>query len=575
MDHRDHKGKKQSQSFNKRRSIKSRKIANRYVQEQEAESVGTSSKKLKLSKDNYEISFDASFGYRIISFSCIFSVLSEVLRCSTCHKPVKFSEASKQGLGFRLVVSCDECAPVYIDSCPKINDKAYEINRRLILAMRLLGIGINGIRKFCAFMDLPHPVYQKSYKNIMDTIHDACKSVCSFSMKTAAQLEKEKTVEEGENRGITVSGDGSWRRRGFSSLFGIFSLIAWYTGKIVDIDIKSKFCKSCSYWNSKEHTAEYKNWRESHEEQCEINHEGSAGKMEVDSATEMFARSQEINEVKYINYVGDGDSKTFKAILEKNPDVLKKECIDHTQKRMGTRLRNLVKKTKGLSGRGKLTGKLIDKLSIYYGLAIRRHCNSIQDMKKAIWATLYHKISTDEKLQHHFCPEGEKSWCSWQSTKTISGDLKNYKHGTPMPIEVFEAVKPIYEELSRDELLTRCLGGYTQNSNESFNSLVWSMAPKNISSGKMVLDTAVFLAVLYFNDGYNGILKVMEQLGITIGEKCYNFCSEANAVRISLSERSLTEEAKTARKDATSSRKDEDQENLHLEGKLYGAGIAD
>lgn len=295
MDHRDHKGKKQSQSFNKRRSIKSRKIANRYVQALEAESVSTSSKKLKLSKDNYEISFDASFGYRIISFSCIFPVLSEVLRCSTCHKRVQFSEANKQGLGFRLVVRCDECAPVYIDSCPKINDKAYEINRRLIFAMRLLGIGINGIRKFCAFMDLPHPVYQKSYKNIMDTIHGVCKSVRSFSTKTAAQLEKEKTVEEGENRGITVSGDGSWRRRGFSSLFGIFSLIAWYTGKIVDIDIKSKFCKSCSYWNSKEHTADYENWKESHEEQCEINHEGSAGKMEVDSATEMFARSQEIN----------------------------------------------------------------------------------------------------------------------------------------------------------------------------------------------------------------------------------------------------------------------------------------
>ena len=33
----------------------------------------------------------------------------------------------------------------------------------------------------------------------------------------------------------------------------------------------------------------------------------------------------------------------------------------------------------------------------------------------------------------------------------------------------FEAVKPVYEELGKDGLLTRCIGGFTQNSNESFN----------------------------------------------------------------------------------------------------------
>lgn len=216
-----------------------------------------------------------------------------------------------------------------------------------------------------------------------------------------------------------------------------------------------------------------------------------------------------------------------------------KECIDHVQKRMGTRLRN-VAKTKKLSGRGKLTGKLIDELTIYYGLAIRRHCNSIEDMKKAIWATLYHKISTNEKPQHHLCPEGPRSWCAWQLRKAITGDEINHEHDPAMSNEVFEGIKPIYKELSSDELLTRCLGGFTQNSNESFNAMVWSMAPKAVSSGKIVLDIAVGLAVIYFNDGYNGIMQVMNQLGITIGLNCYNFCSEADATRIAQSERSLT-----------------------------------
>jgi len=68
---------------------------------------------------------------------------------------VKFTEANKQALGFKIVISCEACEPVYINSCPKINNKAYEVNRRMVLAMRLLGISLNGIKQFCAFMDLP------------------------------------------------------------------------------------------------------------------------------------------------------------------------------------------------------------------------------------------------------------------------------------------------------------------------------------------------------------------------------------------------------------------------------------
>ncbi|XP_018302353.1 uncharacterized protein, partial [Mycetomoellerius zeteki] len=116
---------------------------------------------------------------------------------------------------------------------------------------------------------------------------------------------------------------------------------------------------------------------------------------------------------------------------------------------------------KGLGGKGKLTGKVIDELSIYYGLAIRRNCDSTEEMKNAIWATLDHKMSTDENPQHDRCPKGEDSWCSWQRAKATN-TLDEYQHNSPMRAEVFEAIKPIYERLTSDDLLTRCIGGYTQ-----------------------------------------------------------------------------------------------------------------
>lgn len=76
-------------------------------------------------------------------------------------------------------------------------------------------------------------------------------------------------------------------------------------------EVKSKYCKAYMYWKSKEGTAEYEEWIKSHSEEYQINHEGSAGKMEVDAVVEMFSRSEKLNGVKYCNYIGDGDSKNF------------------------------------------------------------------------------------------------------------------------------------------------------------------------------------------------------------------------------------------------------------------------
>ncbi|KMQ83416.1 hypothetical protein RF55_20114 [Lasius niger] len=215
---------------------------------------------------------------------------------------------------------------------------------------------------------------------------------------------------------------------------------------------------------------------ETHVSQCLANHEGSPGKMEVDVITKMFQRSMENYGLKYVNYIGDGVSKTYTGIVNvapyDNTPVIKMECIGHLQKRMGSRLRECKKKTKGLGGKGKLTEKVIDKLTVYYGLAIRRHCDSVQNMKNAIWATFYHYSSTDTHPQHSKCPSGSNSWCSWQRAST-SDELASFKHDyKALPKDVLDAIKPIYEDLSSDNLLERCVGGFTQNNNESFNQLI-------------------------------------------------------------------------------------------------------
>jgi len=54
-----------------------------------------------------------------------------------------------------------------------------------------------------------------------------------------------------------MSGDGSWKKRGFTSLLGVVTLIGNLTGKVIDLVIKSSICKGCMSWKPKEGTDEY------------------------------------------------------------------------------------------------------------------------------------------------------------------------------------------------------------------------------------------------------------------------------------------------------------------------------
>lgn len=395
------------------RSVKKRnRPLNRYEMEQETASTSAAAKKLK-SREEIVVPITKSFGYRIINFVPVVSAISNVVKCKMCNGDVNFAESHIRGLGFKLVISCDSCEPTSVDASPLINHKAYDINRRIVFAFRLLGIGLNGIEKFCGVMDLPKTIFHSFYDKLIQQIGSAAETVCNRSMENAVEEEQKLTTEIGTGPGLTVSGDGSWHKRGYFSKYGVSAIIGYCSGKVIDMIVKSSYCKMCEYWSKILSKLEFELlWKDFHEETCSANHEGSAKKMEVDGIVEMFSRSIKKYNVRYLNYIGDGDSKTFKGIVDANPyeeKMVKKECIGHVHKRMSPRLRKLKKEQKGLGGKGKLTDKLINQLTVYYGLAIQRCSRSKDEMKKAIWATFKHKSSTDENPQHENCPPGKDS----------------------------------------------------------------------------------------------------------------------------------------------------------------------
>ena len=82
---------------------------------------------------------------------------------------------------------------------------------------------------------------------------------------------------------------------------------------------------------------------------------------------------------------------------------------------------------------------------------------------------------------------------------------------------MLKILRPIFEDLSKEELLKRCLHGKTQNANESFNNIVWLKCPKTVFVNRQNIELGVNSAILQFNDGTHGIVNVLEQFSIRYG----------------------------------------------------------
>ena len=285
-----------------------------------------------------------------------------------------------------------------------------------------------------------------------------------------------------------------------------------------------KNCKACELWVSRKGTAEYENFVREHD--CPINHQGSAGAMEAIGVCRIFERTVPELKLCYTTYIGDGDSKAYPSVVAANPypgkDIIKGECVGHVQKRVGSRLRKFKKAhgseiladKKKLGGAGRLNEKIINKLQNYYRLAIRQNTHSLLSMRDTVVAVLYHcgEASTSE-ARHMFChPDAE--WCKMRQAPKLGGE---YVDKPGLPVAVRYKIMSIFQDLSKTELLEKCLHGKTQNCNEALNAFIWNRLPKEIFVGPYVLEMGVCSAVLSFSSGTSALLRIFDKLGMTSG----------------------------------------------------------
>ncbi|GFU90921.1 uncharacterized protein TNCV_4922541 [Trichonephila clavipes] len=94
----------------------------------------------------------------------------------------------------------------------------YNINVRLAYGLRCIGKGRSAAKTFYAVMNLPPP--PAKFQRYNGILLESLSKVSDASRKKAV----EETVEmNNSNRNITAAFDGSWQKRGHTSLNGVVS----------------------------------------------------------------------------------------------------------------------------------------------------------------------------------------------------------------------------------------------------------------------------------------------------------------------------------------------------------------
>ncbi|CAF4577622.1 unnamed protein product [Rotaria sp. Silwood2] len=207
------------------------------------------------------------------------------------------------------------------------------------LGTHLAGIGRAGVAKIFGVMNLAPPVKEDHYEEIDRKLLLPCIKKFQHESMQAAIYE---AVDENDDdpTALTVSGDGTWQRRGFKSIHGVAAVLSCNTTpKVLDVQRLSKKCLICTGALSMKNKDPdlYDVIINNHD--CESNYDGSYGGMESQGIQEIFKRFFLKYQAQCTRYIGDGDSSvmwnlTQQSSVSRNDDkvqvLLRKICSNYS-----------------------------------------------------------------------------------------------------------------------------------------------------------------------------------------------------------------------------------------------------
>ena len=286
--------------------------------------------------------------------------------CTVCHYELTFPTSSKvSGLS---------------------GGKRWECNMAAVWGQMSIGGGHSSLEESMSVLGIP-VMTKRSFIASEKQIGQWCMDVLQQTMDEAGKEECRLAVEKGSYHegvpAITVVVVGGWSKRShkhsYNAKSGVGIIIGQATGKILYMCIRQKYCAICA--NSHSHC------KDAPEHACYKNWDGPSSSMETDIIVEGFKAAEAQHGLRYIKFVGDGDSSVYPTLINSVPGwgraIRKLECANHAVKCYRSSLEKLIQEKPKYKGKGKLTESMRKRLTKAARCAIKNR-SAERDRKQAI-----------------------------------------------------------------------------------------------------------------------------------------------------------------------------------------------
>ena len=224
---------------------------------------------------------------------------------------------SRQGLASIIGMKCNGCNSVMkLETSAKVScptgTKRWECNIAAVWGQMTTGGGHSKLKETLATLGIP-TMSQRSFITTEREIGAWWQQQLEESMKEAGKEECKLAIERNEyHEGVpatTVIVDGGWCKRShrhtYNAKSGVGVVIGFHTHKILYIGVRNKECTACTR-GIRDHIC-FKNWNE------------SSSAMETDIILEGFKQAESNHGLRYIKFIGDGDSSVFPTLTSEVP----------------------------------------------------------------------------------------------------------------------------------------------------------------------------------------------------------------------------------------------------------------
>ncbi|GFV63197.1 uncharacterized protein TNCV_2077291 [Trichonephila clavipes] len=178
-------------------------------------------------------------------------------------------------------------------------------------------------------------------------------------------------------------------------------------------------------------------------------------------------------------------------------------------------------------------------------------------MQSAVIAAFFHCCSSKHQPKHGQCPVGYESWCKFQRAKASNIVYQDKSLGLPQ--NIVNTIKPVYMDLCDRNLLKNVYTEKLRIRTKVLMQFCGRYYQKEVFVEHQTLRLGAYIAVVQFNNGFQGLISMLNEMGIVSGYYTIQGQKIFDNERIADSKRHSLPTAKTCR------RKLEKKRNIKIE----------